>query len=405
MWRPRLAQPFFSASTFALPSASLATPPCILSARTVATITAAEGFSPADRHLMSKNFSAPRSAPKPGFGDHVVGELQRRLRRHHRIAAMRDVGERTAMDEGGVVLQRLHEVRLHRLHEQHRHRAVGLQVARRHRALVAAVADDDVADPLLQVGDVVRQAEDRHDLRGDGDVEAGLAREAVGDAAERATISRSARSFMSMTRRQTMRRESMIERVPPVEVVVDHRREQIVRGGDGVEIAGEVEVDVLHRHDLRVAAAGRAAFHAEAGAERGLAQADRGALADAVQRVAEPDGRRRLSLAGRRRADRGDEDQLAVGPAGERSDELRRDLRLVVAVGLEALRRNAELLRRFPGSAASSRRARSRCRSSSCIVIRFLPPGAGPTAALFPHATNLTCPLGIATREALAFFR
>jgi len=43
----------------------LATPPFIFIARTVATITAAEGFSPALRHLMSKNFSAPRSAPKP----------------------------------------------------------------------------------------------------------------------------------------------------------------------------------------------------------------------------------------------------------------------------------------------------------------------------------------------------
>jgi formate--tetrahydrofolate ligase len=31
----------------------------------VATITAADGFSPAERHLMLKNFSAPRSAPKP----------------------------------------------------------------------------------------------------------------------------------------------------------------------------------------------------------------------------------------------------------------------------------------------------------------------------------------------------
>ena len=29
------------------------------------TITAADGLRPALRHLMSKNFSAPRSAPKP----------------------------------------------------------------------------------------------------------------------------------------------------------------------------------------------------------------------------------------------------------------------------------------------------------------------------------------------------
>ena len=39
--------------------------------------------------------------------------------------------------------------------------------------------------------------------------------------------------------------------------------EQIVRRADGVEVAGEVQVDVLHRHDLGVAAAGGAALHAE----------------------------------------------------------------------------------------------------------------------------------------------
>ena len=65
MWRPRLGQPFCTAATFSAPRSALATPPFIFIARTVATITAAEGFSPALRHLMSKNFSAPRSAPKP----------------------------------------------------------------------------------------------------------------------------------------------------------------------------------------------------------------------------------------------------------------------------------------------------------------------------------------------------
>ena len=40
-------------------------PLCILSARTVATMRAASGSRPEARHLMSKNFSAPMSAPKP----------------------------------------------------------------------------------------------------------------------------------------------------------------------------------------------------------------------------------------------------------------------------------------------------------------------------------------------------
>ena len=47
------------------PKVLLATPPCIFRPWVVATITTSRGCRPALRHLMSKNFSAPRSAPKP----------------------------------------------------------------------------------------------------------------------------------------------------------------------------------------------------------------------------------------------------------------------------------------------------------------------------------------------------
>ena len=121
-----------------------------------------------------------------GFGHHVVGELQRGRRRRHRVAAVRDVGERAAVDERGRALQRLHEVRRDRVLEQRRHGAVGVQLPGAHRLPLAGVGDDDVAEPRLEVFEVLGQAEDRHDLGGHGDVEAGLARIAVGDAAERA---------------------------------------------------------------------------------------------------------------------------------------------------------------------------------------------------------------------------
>ncbi len=122
---------------------------------------------------------------------------------------------------------------------------------------------------------------------------------------------RSARSFMSTTRFQTIRRGSMPRALPWWMWLSKHRRQQVVGQFDGVEIAGEVEVDVLHGHDLGVAAAGRAAFHAEARPQRRLAEADAGPLADAVQPVAQADARRRLALAGGRRRDRGHQDQLA----------------------------------------------------------------------------------------------
>ena len=92
------------------------------------------------------------------------------------------------------------------------------------------------------------------------------------------------------------------ERVAVVEVVVDERRGEVVRGADRVHVAGQVEVEVLHRDDLAVAAARGAALDAEHRAEARLADAHRRLLADPVEALGEPDGRRGLALAERRRA-------------------------------------------------------------------------------------------------------
>ena len=280
------------------------------------------------------------------LGHHVVGELQRRRRGQHRVAAVRDVGERPAMDEGGRALQRLHQVGRQRVLQQHRHRPVRLEVGRAHRLTVAGIGDDDVAQPRLQVLEVLGQAEDRHHLGRDGDVEAVLAREAVGDAAQRRHHLAQAAVVHVDGAAPGHAPAVDAERIAPVDVVVDQRRQEIVRRADGVEVAGEMEVDVLHRHDLGVAAARGAALHAEGGPERGLAQAEHRLLADMVQRIGQAHGRRGLAFAGRRRRDRRDQDQLAVGLALQRLDVVHRDLGLVVAVGVEVLRRDAELLLR-----------------------------------------------------------
>ena len=65
-----------------------------------------------------------------GLGHDVVGKLQRGARRDHRVAAVRNVGERTAVDEGRVVLERLHQIGRERRPQQCRHRAVRLELAR-----------------------------------------------------------------------------------------------------------------------------------------------------------------------------------------------------------------------------------------------------------------------------------
>ena len=64
-WRSRLTKPRSSAPKSSMPKSFTSTPPWDFNARTVATSTTASGCMPALRHLMSMNFSAPKSAPKP----------------------------------------------------------------------------------------------------------------------------------------------------------------------------------------------------------------------------------------------------------------------------------------------------------------------------------------------------
>ena len=137
---------------------------------------------------------------------------------------------------------------------------------------------------------------------------------------------RSARSLTSSTRRQVMLWMSRSELVALVQMVVDHRRQQVVGRRDRVEVAGQVQVEQLHRDHLAVAAAGRAALDAEGRAHRRLAQADGRLLADVLHRHAEPDRGRRLALAERRRGDRGDDDVLGLRSVGELVDRLQPDL-------------------------------------------------------------------------------
>jgi hypothetical protein len=216
---------------------------------------------------------------------------------------------------------------------------------RRGSGQIARVADDDPGQPLLQVAPRGGQAEDRHDLGRDDDVEAVLARKAIARAAKRdhGGAQRTVVHVDDAAPHDAPQVEA--QRIAMVDVVVDQRRQQVVRQGNRVEIAGEVQVDVFHRDHLRMAAARGPALHAEHRPQRGLAQRDHAALADAVQRVAQAHHGGGLALAGRRRADRRHEHQLAARPAlPVQPGEV--DLGLVVPVRLQRRSGNPETLLR-----------------------------------------------------------
>ena len=97
-----------------------------------------------------------------------------------------------------------------------------------------------------------------------------------------------------------------VQQIALLHVVVQHGAQQVVCRCDGVHIAGKVQVDVLHRHDLGIAAAGSTALDAEHGAERRLTQAEHRFFAQRVHSVRQTDARRGLAFARGRGADGGD---------------------------------------------------------------------------------------------------
>ena len=263
------------------------------------------------------------------LGDEVVGELRAEQVGHERVVAVGDVGERPAVDERGLTLHGLHEVRLQRFLEQDGHRAGGADLLRGHRRAVERRADRDCAEARPQVGEITRDGDDRHHLRGRGDVEPRLAWIAVRGAPEpeHDLTERPVVHVETAPPGNRMRIEA--ELVPVQEMGVDQRREQVVGGADRMDVAGEVEVDLLHRHDLRPPAARAAALDPEDGPERRLAQAEDRPLADRAQRLDKRDRGRRLAFAGLGRRHRRDGHDPAVGPFAQAIDRGQLDLRRI----------------------------------------------------------------------------
>ena len=247
-----------------------------------------------------------------GLGDDVVGQREAELGGHDAVAAVGDVGEGAAVDDGGVVLEGLDQVRVEGVLQQGGHGTGCADVPSRDGLAVVGVGADDLREALFQIGDAGGEAEDGHDLAGNGDVEAVLAGGAV-DLAAQAVHDKAELTVVHVHAALPGDAAGVdVQGVALLDAVVDHGRQQVVGGTDGVDVAGEVEVDVLHRHHLCVAAAGCAALYAEDGAEGGFTEAEHGLFAYGVHGVGQTHAGGRLALTGRGGADSRDEDELAL---------------------------------------------------------------------------------------------
>ena len=211
---------------------------------------------------------------KAAFVHDVVGQAQTHFLGNDTARAVGDIAEGSGVNQGGRAVGGLDQIGENGFCEQRHHSSGRAEVASADRFSVTGNSDDDAIEPPAKILEIFRKGDDGHDFRSGGDDEAGLAAAALflavernGDAAQGAVV------HVDGTRPGDALGIKM-QIVAVEEMRIDKSGEQIVRRGDGVKIAVEMEIDFRTRLDLRKAAPGGGALHAEHRAERRLARGD-----------------------------------------------------------------------------------------------------------------------------------
>ena len=259
-----------------------------------------------------EEFLGTQVGTKAGLGNGDIAKTHGHTRGHDGVTAVGNIGEGTAVDKRRRALECLNQVGFERVLEQGRHGTLSLKVTGADGLAGIAVADNNLAQALLEVIDARGQAQDCHDLGGNSDVEAVLARHSLGLAAN---------AVDDMTQLTVVHVDNALpgdalnvdaELVALLNMVVEHGCQQVVSGTDGMEVTGKVQVDILHGDNLGPTATGGTALHAKHGAERRLAQGHGALDAATAQTVGQADGRGGLALACGRGIDSGHEDKLGL---------------------------------------------------------------------------------------------
>ncbi len=270
-------------------------------------------------HDEVEEFFGAEVRTEAGLVDDVVGVGEREALGEDAGGAVGDVGKGTGVDENRGAVGGLGEVGVESIAEEGEHGADGLEVAGENGLSGTVVGDGDVRETVAEIVEAGGEGEDGHDFAGGGDDELGGVGLAVawafadGDVAEGAVV------HIEGARPEDLGGVDG-EGVAVEEMSVEERGEEIVGGGDGVEVAGEMEVDRLGGNDLSEAAARGAAFRAEDRAEGGLADGGDGAVAELAEGLSEAEGGDGFPFAVGGGRDGSDEDEFAAGGGGRRGE-------------------------------------------------------------------------------------
>ena len=201
---------------------------------------------------------------KSCFCDAIVSERHAEFGAKNRVATMRDIAERSSMHDGRRVLGGLHEVGEKGIVKQHADGSSTTQILDCEWSVVVTIAEQDILYPATQVFATGGQAKDGHDFTSRCDVEPAFGRNAV-------ALSSETKNDLAQTAVVDVKHtlpEYLLQGwqflATMIEIVVEKGCDGVVGRGHGMEVAREVEVDLLHRQHLCIAATCCTAFHAKA---------------------------------------------------------------------------------------------------------------------------------------------
>ena len=287
-----------------------------------------------------EEFLCSEVCSKSGLRHHIVAKGHGHLRSHHTRTAVGDVCERTAMDEGRCMLRRLHKVGVQGIAQQHCDGSCHAEVTHTEGLSLGSDAQHDILYATLQVLLTRSQTEYGHELRCRGDVEACLVHHTVTPQTCHHVAQGPVVHVEHPLPEDLPQREAFLTVL--VDIVVEQRTDGVVGRGHGVEVAREVQVDLLHRQHLGIAATSSTTLDAKARSQRWFAQSHHGLLADLVQTQCQTDTHRSLTDTRLCRADGRHQNQPALLHF-LLINHLHWHLRHEAAVGVYSLRVNTHL--------------------------------------------------------------
>ena len=216
------------------------------------------------------------------FGNGIVAKGHGKLSCEDRVTSVSDVCKRTSVYKGRSIFGSLNQVRRDSVLQEYGDGTCYAQILHGERLAFESKAEEDILDTATEVVFVLSQAKDGHDFRSRSDVEARFLGDAVGlraqacyDVTERTVV-----HVQYTTPEDFLQTEAIVTVL--VCIVVEQSRDHVVGRSNGVEVAGKVEVDFLHRKHLCVSATSRTTLHTEAWTERRFTKGYDGLLANLV---------------------------------------------------------------------------------------------------------------------------